>query len=1055
MPHSSRLLKNQTNLAKQDYDKTFSQQFNALNNTQKEAVNKTEGPVMVVAGPGTGKTQLLAARIGHILKVTDARPYNILCLTYTEAGSIAMRQRLLEFIGPEAYRVGIFTFHAFCNDIIQRNPDYFGSRELEPVSELENIEILRDLLDKLPSKDPLKRKSGKIYYEVPLLKNLFQKMKEEAKWTPEYISSKADEYLEDLPYRDGYIYKRGNSKKGIKVGDLKQAAIDKEADRMEKLKSAANLFPGYLKSMQQRNRYDYHDMLIWVLNAFQKDDDFLRRYQERFLYFLIDEYQDTNGTQNELLNSLIDFWEEPNIFVVGDDDQCIYEFQGARMQNILEFYESYKKDMKVVVMQDNYRSTQAILDCSKALIDNNKDRLVKKIEGLSKDLTARKEPYSSSKVEPIIKAYHNIKYEELGIVQEIQKLKEQGIPLNEIAIIYLRHKQAEEIVNLFEKKGISYNIVRKVNILELPIIQNIINILEYIKAETKIPYSGEHILFEIMHYRFFKLSIRDIAKISAHCGRNRKLTIREALHDKVLLNDIGLENPTAIIEFENKINNWIGEVHNQTLQTLFETIINSGGILRNTMESIDKTWTLQVLTTFFDFLKGESMKNPNIRLSSFLDTLKKMEEENIKLQVNKTKFEENGVNFTTAHSAKGLEFEYVYLIGCTNNIWASKGRSNMFTLPDTITNSDEDNLTETSRRVFYVSLTRAKQHLQISYPKHSNEGKQLEKAQFIAEIEHNYPIQIIEEQIEEDIFTQLGFESLAESDLNKSSMPEKEFIDALLDKYSMSVTHLNKYLHCPVAFYYDTILRVPGAKSDALAFGSAVHYALKRLFDKMLESSDGNFPKSDDFLNDFIWDMQRNKASFTDEQFKRRTELAKEALPAYYQKYVQKWNKIVLPEYTIRDVEMEGIPLNGKLDKIEFDGLKANVVDYKTGKVSNGIKKLNRPSGKDPLGGDYWRQIVFYKILMDENRSENWNMLRGEIDFFEKDKKTKDFVKETVTVNSEDIAIVKEQIRSVYKGIMNHEFTNGCGEKECKWCNFVKNQYVSDKVELDEELETH
>ena len=119
----------------------------------------------------------------------------------------------MKFIGPEAYRVSIFTFHAFCNDIIQRNPDYFGSRELEPVSELENIEILRALLDKLPSNDPLKRKSGKIYYEVPLLKSLFQKMKEEAKWTPDYITQKADEYISDLPNRDEYIYKRGNSKK--------------------------------------------------------------------------------------------------------------------------------------------------------------------------------------------------------------------------------------------------------------------------------------------------------------------------------------------------------------------------------------------------------------------------------------------------------------------------------------------------------------------------------------------------------------------------------------------------------------------------------------------------------------------------------------------------------------------------------------------------------------------------------------------------------------------------------------------------------------------------
>ncbi len=185
----------------------FREEYEKLNEQQKLAVDTIEGPVMVIAGPGTGKTQILASRIGKILLETDTAPESILCLTYTDAGVVAMRRRLLNFIGPDAYKVHIYTFHAFCHDVIQENLSLFEKTALDPLSDLERIELFKQLIDSFPKNHPLKRYRGDVYFEINNLNSLFSTMKREG-WTPAFINQKIDEYLASLPQRDEYIYKR-------------------------------------------------------------------------------------------------------------------------------------------------------------------------------------------------------------------------------------------------------------------------------------------------------------------------------------------------------------------------------------------------------------------------------------------------------------------------------------------------------------------------------------------------------------------------------------------------------------------------------------------------------------------------------------------------------------------------------------------------------------------------------------------------------------------------------------------------------------------------------
>ncbi|HNL66431.1 MAG TPA: PD-(D/E)XK nuclease family protein, partial [Ferruginibacter sp.] len=271
---------------------------------------------------------------------------------------------------------------------------------------------------------------------------------------------------------------------------------------------------------------------------------------------------------------------------------------------------------------------------------------------------------------------------------------------------------------------------------------------------------------------------------------------------------------------------------------------------------------------------------------------------------------------------------------------------------------------------------------------------------------------------------------------------EDEFIDGLLDKFVMNVTALSNYLHCPLEFYYKNLIRIPTGKSEATEFGSAVHHALERLFRKMQESKTERFPGVEDVIGDFTWYMNRHREHFTKEAFERRMEYGDEVLRNYYSKYINSWNKVVAVERNIRGVVVNGVPLKGKLDKLEFDGKHVNVVDYKTGDIDKAIPKMKAPHEKDPNGGDYWRQAVFYKILVDNYEQKEWRVISTEFDFIEPDKK-KEYRKEKIVITPQDIETVKQQINTVWQKIQDRDFYTGCGKPDCHWCNFIKDNNLA------------
>ncbi len=1030
----------------QQYNQFFLQELERLNPAQREAVARIEGPVLVVAGPGTGKTHILAARVGKILLDTDAQPSNILCLTFTDAGVHAMRKRLLELIGPAAHLVHIFTFHSFCNAIIQNNLELFGRQELSPLTDLERIEIIRQIIDELDVEHPLKRHPSDAYFYEEHLHDLFKRMKSED-WTVAFVHQKIEEYLHELPNRPAFVYQmsRGTFQKGA----LKKAKLEEAHEKMEKLRAAVALFPRFQQLMRQRQRYDYDDMILWVLRAFEEQEALLLNYQEQYLYFLIDEYQDTNGAQNNILRKLVAYWDNPNVFIVGDDDQSIYEFQGARLKNLTDFYETYQADLKIILLLDNYRSSSLILDTSRQLIDHNKIRIVNSLQkwGIEKALVARHPTFAASKVVPRIAVYPNRAQEEAAVVQQIEALQAANFPLEEVAIIYAKHKQAQGVITLLEKKGIPYHTRRKVNVLTLPLVDRLRGLLSYFQAELTNPYSGEALLFRILHYPFWDIPPAAIADLSFYLSKldwQERPMWRQAILDEKLLQKLSPTGASALLRLAGFIENSLQYYHSVGLSSFVESVINRSGLLAYALQQPDKIGALEVIKTFFDFVVQQTLRNPHLSLSQLLAILQSMDDNRLPLELDKVISSEKGVNLLTAHSAKGLEFRHVFLIDCVKESWepSNKGSAYRFPLPDTLTLSGTEDALEAQRRLFYVAITRAKEGLYLSYSEQDEKGKALQQAIFIDEVSKQKDIEIIHPILSEEVMAASQLLHLLETSKPRLPEQDKNGIDRLLEGFTLSISGLNQYLKCPLSFYYEQILQAPIATSPFASYGLAMHNALRRFFEKMLLSKQKKFPDVVNLLQLFEYEMRKWKSNFSHAAYEHKLALGKKNLAAYYRQHQDKWHKRVRVELNIRNAQIDGVPINGTIDRIEWEeNLSATIWDYKTG--SPDYSKVRDAQHQAPYGGSYWRQLVFYKLLYENFDKSSRQVQSGVVSWLDPDPKGQ-FINALVKFSTQDTNFLRALIRETYQKIKNHEFYEGCGKPDCQWCNFVKHREPAD-----------
>lgn len=1049
----------------QQMKERFLVEYGQLNPEQKEAVDAIEGPVMVIAGPGTGKTQILASRIAKILLETQVSPQNILCLTYTDAGTVAMRKRLVYFLGSEAYKVNIHTFHSFCNRVIQENSRYLKKEDIEPLSDLERVQIIKELIDGFDNNNELKRFKGDVYYDIQHLAALFSILKKEA-WIPNVLLHQIDHYI-NVTVPENFTNKK-NKEKGLTVKGQDQI------DRMMKSKAAVAAFTTYQSMLAARNRYDFDDMINWVTKLFEEQPEVLLGYQEQLQYILVDEYQDTSGSQNKIVELLTSYWEDnPNLFVVGDDDQSIYRFQGANVENMLALRTKLAKNLKTVVLNGNYRSVQPILDAAQALISKNKKRLIYQVDGLTKDLRAAKPELQHLNILPNIRVYENEFCENAHIALSVKSLIEAGIPAGKIAIIYREHKYGDELQKFLHLADVPFYVKRSLNLLKDHFINRILNLMRYFIAEDDQPFSGEYMLFKMLHYDFFDLQPLTIAKISNEVFENQRRkkgaqTLREYIN-AVDQKQSGLLFPTDETSAElgrigGLLNMLQKNSHNLPLQQWFEKLTNDAGILAYIMQHDEKIWLMEKLSCLFDYIKAETHRNPLCTVRDFIDLTDLMNDNELRLPLIQTTGNETGVNLLSCHGSKGLEFEHVFLLGARSDTWEDKRNKNTgFTLPPSVFEggnereavTEEDHFEEL-RRLFYVSLTRAEKNIYISYPRMRNDGKELIPSVFVEDIRH--PLELESELIVLDDDIKFRFQSLRFGLLRRPVLQqaEKEYIDGILSGFVMNVTALNNYLDCQLKFYYNTLVKVPGAKSEPASFGSAIHSALKMFYNN--SKLHASYPTLEYFVEQFNHALQKEREVFTAESYARFREHGSRVITAYYghKFFNKKQEQVIQNEYRLDNVSLNEVPLKGFADLITFYGNDIIITDFKTGSVEKSKTRyeFKRPgeTTEKPQGGNYWRQAVFYKIMVDR-LPKNWKVQHAEFEFIEPNKKGK-FDIERVLITPEDEEFVIQQIGDTWEKIKRHDFYTGCGKKDCEWCSFSRdNKIYTQLIEEDAEKE--
>ena len=947
-----------------NFKSIYQEEYEKLNKQQKQAVDTVEGPVMVIAGPGTGKTQILSRRVANILTNYHTNPEEIVCLTYTEAGASEMLDRLEGLIGEEGRKVRVSTIHAFCSELILANSKLFGE-EPKVITDAVKYEILKEIMDEYIKEDsPFYKNSGNRYSSKDQLLELFTKIKRE-NIDKDDFKIVIDEYFKmiDLSVPGEELYKKfkyTKKYKDKKPGDFK-AEYDKERQRMQKLLAGVEIVEKYKNKINEHNYFDFDDMILWIIKKLEVDNDFQSSISNSIKYLFVDEFQDTSVVQNKLVDLLVKGKTSPNIFVVGDDDQSIFRFQGVSANNIQDFDKKYQP--RKIVLEENYRSSQAIIDASRQLISHNPRE--------EKVLVAAGDNKYYNYQLPILKSYRSVEDEMFGVLSEIKNLIHSGVSPNEIGVIYGRNSYGEEFANILRDNGIFVQIKEKQNLFDNSFFKKISAILKYICQNSK----DVRELRKIIYFDFFEVGLSEIA------------TIRNLKKDENIL-------IPSIEEIDKKLENIRKKVSNSekylSPMNVLSYLVKSLEIDEYIMKSKERYNLVSVLNELYKLMLTECQIHPNLTIRGFLNKISALQEMKINLPIETISgAPSNCIQLMTAHGSKGLE----------------------------------------NRRLFYVAMTRAKKVLHLSY------SEEFSKTHFINDL-----VGIIDKV--EVVGLPKNLQSKEEVVISK--LPE-DIVDEIMDGFSLSVSTLNAFLKCPLSFYFNKGLKLPSETNEAMVFGSIIHEVLEQIFiskdaSQSSELTEKTVRSLEETLKLFETIFEEKSWQFSSNRIKRDNfNRGRKIIENLYNKPGYLKEGVIAVEHDIKGVKLGSIlddsetlsnmELNGKIDKIECDGDIIRLIDYKTGNVKNAKEKLVEPNEKEPIGGDYWRQAVFYYLLFTNSGFDISNKKVVVKYVFIEDSDTEEGFTETpdILISKSDTDLVLELIKEAFMKLEKGDFNKGCG----------------------------
>ena len=938
------------------------------NEMQQKAIDILKGQVMLLAGPGTGKTFTIIHRIEKML-ADGIEPSSILCLTYSDAAANEMRQRLIKKMGVIASSVDIYTYHSFCNDIIKTNPSQFDlSMNVRVINDTEKISLMKECIDEVKPQYFAPPRGDRYYFTKNFVGHI-EKLKARRINKEEYLEriETNPTLMPRLKELESEIYEREQQGETRNKGRYQE--VEKIKSNIERAKELWALYEAYSEKMILNSLIDFSDMINFVLDEFEKDAAFLREVSNKYTYFLVDEYQDTNDLQNAIIFNLVDANKEKNIFVVGDDDQIIYGFQGARIDTIENFLDKYP-DTQVICLQENNRSTQSILDFSYSVITQDKTRLENnprfKDKNVSKKLTASNKKISEQNKKVRMFHFGEALQETNHIVDDVKALIDSdNCPKNDdgekdlskISIITKKRAELQMYAEMLKGKNIPIQIDDGRSIFS---IRSSILIYFYLKAMTNKIYADDK-LFGLLLAEPFKINLEDYNKI---------------LKEKQLFRT---DIPSDFISLMEAMNDWKDE---ERIQNFLKTYYDlkeyaSNNSLRNTIiEILNRTG---ILVTFHKELKNKMENLMGIkkfideatdfekinRTASLVDFVRYLDDcliNEIDITTDKNPIIQNAVQLTTYHGSKGREFDFVYLPNLISKNWEDFSMPGEYRL---ITDEVLDKETELKRKdsellkLLFVGITRAKHTLTISFSDMNN-GKANQITKYLTGFAgYDFDKQTFEYQ--EGDFVNEFVRSISRDVYDN----KQAFLNEIKERVKntvLSPSRMNDYLSCPRKFYYTKILNIDMEDGDwdNANFGTLMHELLEKAVRTAKDR--GKYPELSDIMKDF--NIGINGTRFTSEAKKEQFErLGKQALESYYPHFIQiPVERIEDIELNFYGVEVDGNLITGQIDRIEKnnDGT-YSLYDYKTG--------VPVPAGQVAVGGykeGYYNQLCFYKYAYEK-----------------------------------------------------------------------------------------
>ena len=875
-----------------------------LEKNQLHAIKHGDGPLLIIAGAGTGKTTVITERIKYLILEKKVSPSEILALTFTEKAALEMEERVDRAMPYGYTQMWISTFHSFCDRILRAEAIHIGlTSSYKVATEAETVLLLRKNLFKFD-----------LDYFRPLgnpnkfLEALIQ-----------HFSRLKDEDVNPLQYLE---YAKG-------ISNIKYQISNKED--VEKIKELANAYQTYEELKVKEGVMDFSDLISNTLKLFRTRKNILNSYRKQFKYILVDEFQDTNYAQNEL--AILISGDKKNITVVGDDDQSIYRFRGSSVSNIIQFRKRFPKT-KVVTLTQNYRSTAEILKSSYQLIQfNNPDRLEVK-EKINKKLTSAQN-INGERVEFI---YQNRVEDEASIVsQKVKELTNSKYKYQDIAILVRANDHSESFIRALERAKIPYQFLGPGRLFHQEEIKNLISYF-------KVLYNFEDSisLYRVLTMPIFNFDAIEIAAL-LNISKRKNYTLFETM-DKVDETYLSENSKEKIKKIISMIKRHLGLVPKETGGQILYFFLQDSGLLRQmiNIKSEKEEKMAQNIAKFFDKLKSYEVEHKSASVFDIVDWIDlSIEMGESPLASNFDWTENNAVNILSIHSSKGLEFPVVFLVNLISGRFPTRERKETIPIPAALIKEilpEGDYHLEEERRLFYVGMTRAKNRLFLTASSFYGQGKRERKiSPFVYDALGTEYVEKIVQGLNKKQEAQLSLlEWGGRSGSEELALRAEKALGGSNEITYLSYSQIQTFDVCPLHYKLKYILKIPTPQTGAASFGTSIHSTLRDFYQSVLK---GEKLKVSHALS-ILEKNWINEGFLSRDHEKKFFEKAKRIIENFVKNNFDK-NKLPIALELPFQFVLGNLKIGGRIDRIDnIGGNKIEIIDYKTGKNTFDEKKL-------------------------------------------------------------------------------------------------------------------